>query len=152
AQALSREGSALRAGQVAQALTLGTALDDTVLVRTDTDEEIAVRKGDFQEVQPLDDGRTAVLGLPISEPHDSASECGNGPARIDGRARLKPRISPAEAVEGPRVPHTAPVQAVAGEEREDAQPVDRRGREARRRGFGEVARRHRDLGDPVVRG
>jgi hypothetical protein len=47
-------------------------------------------------------------------------------ARRRRSRRLKPRISPAEAVEGPRVPHTVLVQAEAGKEREDAQPVDSR--------------------------
>src|SRR5437016_12968537 len=143
-ETFSREGSALRAGQVAQALTLGTARPDAVLVLIDADEQIAVRERDLQEVQPIDDGRTTIWELPISEPHDSASECGNGPASVDGhtgrrRTRLEPRISRAEAVEGPRVPHAVPVQTVAGEEREDTQTVHGRGREARRRRFGEVA-------------
>src|SRR5262245_19455676 len=38
-EALSREGSALRAGQVAQALTLGTARPDAVVVLIEADEE-----------------------------------------------------------------------------------------------------------------
>src|SRR5438094_2701976 len=126
AEALSREGSALRAGQVAQALTLGTARPDAVLVLIDADEQIAVRKRDLQEVQPLDDGRTTIRELPICEPHDSASACANRPASADGhtrrhRSRMEPRVSRAEAVEGPRVPHAVPVQTVAGEEREDTQ-------------------------------
>src|SRR5262249_60477032 len=110
----------------------------------------------LDQARPIDDGRTTVLMLPIREPHGSASEGGDGPA-IDGqarrhRSRLKPRVSPAEAVEGPRVPHTALVQAEAGEQREDTQAVDGGGRQARRRRLREVARGHRDLGDPVAAG
>jgi hypothetical protein len=62
-EAFSHEGSALRAGQVAQALTLGTARPDAALVLIDADEEVAVRKCDPQEVQPIDDGRTTILGI-----------------------------------------------------------------------------------------
>src|SRR5262249_55771931 len=158
----SREGSALRVGEITQALTLGTARIDAARARVDAvqvrshrvgrDEQIAVRERNLEQVQPIDDGRTTVLMLPVREPHGSATEGGDGPA-IDGearrrRSRLKPRVSPAEAVEGPRVPHTAPVQAEAGEEGEDTQAVDGRGRETRRRRLREVARGHRDLGDP----
>src|SRR5437879_13524923 len=79
-ETFSREGSALRAGQVAQALTLGTARPDAVLVLIDADEQIAVRKRDLQGAQPLDDGRTTLWALPIREPHDSPSAGRNGPA------------------------------------------------------------------------
>src|SRR3989475_12467300 len=86
-ETFSREGSARRAGHVAQALTLGTARPDAVLVLIDADEQIAVRERDLQEVQAIDDGRTTIWGLPMSEPHDSASECGNGPASVAGHTR-----------------------------------------------------------------
>ena len=68
AEALSREGSALRVA-IAQALTLGTARTDAVLVRTDTDDQIAVRERHSQEIQTIDDARTTILGVPIGEPH-----------------------------------------------------------------------------------
>src|SRR5437879_11253742 len=90
-ETFSREGSALRAGQVAQALTLGTARPDAALVLIDADEEVAVRKRDPQEIQPIDDGRTTILDLPISEPHDSASESGKGPEPVAGHARSRRR-------------------------------------------------------------
>ena len=44
------------------------------------------------------------------------------------------------------------MQAVAGQEHQDAQPVDGRRREARRRRLREIARRHRDLRDAEAAG
>ena len=44
------------------------------------------------------------------------------------------------------------VEAIAGQEHQDAQPIDGRRREARRRRFGEVARRDRDLLDAEAAG
>src|SRR5215831_2255504 len=93
AEPLSREGSALRVGEIAQALTLGTARIDAARARVDAvqvrshrvgrDEQIAVRERNLEQVQPIDDGRTTVQMLPVREPHGSATEGGDGPA-IDG--------------------------------------------------------------------
>src|SRR4029077_14993464 len=67
AKTLSREGSALRVG-IAQALTLGTARADAVLVRTEADEKIAVRKRDSPEIQPGADGRPPPFNGPLGGP------------------------------------------------------------------------------------
>src|SRR5207245_1765730 len=76
---------------------------------------------------------------------------GQGPGGVGGPSR-QAGVPRAQAGETPRASEAPAVERVPEEDGQDPEAVDCGGDEPRRRRLWEVARRHRDLGDPEPRG